>query len=175
MRGIVHSLGMAGLFALCAAGSALAQHPQKREGFWIGFGFGYGSADVKSDTIPAAASRESGPTGFIKLGGALSKKVLLGGEVNAWTKSESGATFTLGNVSAAAYFYPAPETGFFLKGGVGFADYEGRAGHVFHAAGDYEIDFAGLDGAGGGGDGVHAGAAEAIYRGTGNFFGQSCE
>jgi len=123
MRGIVRSLGMAGMFALCAAGSALAQHPQRREGFWIGFGFGYGSADVKSDTIPAAATRESGPTGFIKLGGALSKKVLLGGEVNAWRKSESGATFTIGNVSAAAYFYPAPATGFFLKGGVGFADF----------------------------------------------------
>jgi hypothetical protein len=114
---------MAGILALCAAGSALAQRPQTRDGFWIGFGIGYGSADVKSDSIPAAASRESGPTGFLKLGGALGKKVLLGGEVNAWTKSESGLTLTLGNVSAAAYFYPAPATGFYLKGGVGFANF----------------------------------------------------
>lgn len=63
MRGIVRSLGMAGMFALCAAGSALAQHPQRREGFWIGFGFGYGSADVKSDTIPAERPAKAAPPG----------------------------------------------------------------------------------------------------------------
>ncbi len=67
-----------------------------------------------------ATGREGGATGFIKLGGTLSKSVLLGGEVNAWMKSGSGVTFTLGNVSAAAYFYPVPKTGFFLKGGVGY-------------------------------------------------------
>lgn len=47
--------------------------------------------------------------------------MLLGGEVNVWTKSDSGLTVDLGNVSAAVYFYPAPASGFFLKGGLGFA------------------------------------------------------
>jgi len=93
---------------------ARAQHPQTREGFWIGFGFGYGSADLKSPTLDSlgATGREAGATGFVKLGGTLSKSVLLGGEVNAWVKSEGGVTFTVGNVSAAAYFYPAPSRTF---------------------------------------------------------------
>ncbi len=39
-----------------------------------------------------ATGREGGATGFVKLGGTLSKSVLLGGEVNAWVKSEGGVT-----------------------------------------------------------------------------------
>jgi len=41
-----------------------------------------------------------------------------------------GTTVTAGNVSFTAYFYPAPANGFFLRGGLGFADYkeEGSSG-----------------------------------------------
>jgi len=49
------------------------------------------------------------------------------------------------------------------EGTVGFAHDEGGARHAFDAAGDSEVAFAGLDGARNGTDGVHAGAAEAIY------------
>lgn len=122
MRPLARIVGVVSILAAGIAGRALAQHPQTREGFWIGFGFGHGSADLKSPTLDSlgATGREGGATGFVKLGGTLSKSVLLGGEVNAWVKSESGVTFTVGNVSAAAYFYPAPQTGFFVKGGVGY-------------------------------------------------------
>ena len=122
MQAVHRILGMVGILVVGVGGSVLAQRPQTREGFWIGFGFGYGSADLKSPTLDSlgATGREGGATGFVKLGGTLSKSVLLGGEVNAWVKSVSGVTTTLGNVSAAAYFYPAPQTGFFLKGGVGY-------------------------------------------------------
>jgi len=122
MRPLARIVGVVSILAAGIAGRALAQHPQTREGFWIGFGFGHGSADLKSPTLDSlgATGREGGTTGFVKLGGTLSKSVLLGGEVNAWVKSESGVTFTVGNVSAAAYFYPAPQTGFFVKGGVGY-------------------------------------------------------
>jgi hypothetical protein len=53
----------------------------------------------------------------------MSKQVLLGGEIDAWTKSDSGFTDQLGNVSAAVYYYPAVSSGFFLKGGVGFSTF----------------------------------------------------
>ncbi|MGH8245753.1 MAG: hypothetical protein ACREUU_04905 [Gammaproteobacteria bacterium] len=108
-----------------AAGVASAQRPQTREGFWIGFGFGGGSAGLSCNTSfdPACANltRETGFTGHLRIGGTLSPKVLLGGESTAWTKKESGVTAQLGNLAAVVYFYPAPATGFFVKGGPGFS------------------------------------------------------
>ncbi len=35
----------------CAASAAQAQYPQRRDGFWIGFGLGYGSANVSCDNF----------------------------------------------------------------------------------------------------------------------------
>ena len=129
MRATARCLAFAAGLALALTSVAQAQHPQTREGFWIGFGFGYGSAGLTC-TSPCAfnsSAKGGGATGYIKLGGTLNSKVLLGGEVNGWTKNISGATptttETVGNVSGAVYFYPAPASGFFLKGGVGFADY----------------------------------------------------
>src|SRR5437867_6722771 len=74
-----------GLWTLVAAAvlpatTALAA-TQEREGFWIGFGAGYGSANAKCDHC-VATGREGGLAGFLKLGGTLNRKVLLGAEFN---------------------------------------------------------------------------------------------
>ena len=122
MRAALRCVGSLAVVALCGAGAASAQRPQTREGFWIAFGFGYGSAKPSCDLCGSLDSR-GGATGFLKLGGTLTKQVLLGGEINAWTKSENGVTDQLGNVSAALYYYPAVASGFFLKGGVGFSSF----------------------------------------------------
>jgi hypothetical protein len=122
MRAATRFLGALGVLLLCGAGAASAQHPQHREGFWIGFGFGYGSANGTCTGCSSAS--EGGVTGFLKLGGTLSPKVLLGGAVNAFSKASNGATETLGNVTASVFYYPAPASGFFLTGGLGFSDYD---------------------------------------------------
>ena len=122
MRAVTGFLAILGVLTVAGARQSAAQHPQTREGFWIGFGFGYGSEKPSCDSCGTIDSK-SGFTGFIKLGGTLSKQVLLGGEINAWTKSDSGVTDQLGNVSAAVYYYPAVKSGFFLKGGVGFSTF----------------------------------------------------
>lgn len=109
-----------GVLAGLAASAASAQHAQTRKGFWIGFGFGGGSADISCNGC-GTTTRETGFTGYLKIGGTLTPKVLLGGESIAWTKKESGITATLGNLAAAVYLYPAPATGFFLKGGPSFS------------------------------------------------------
>ncbi len=125
MRAALRLLTAIGVLTIGGTGAAAAQHPQTREGFWIGFGFGYGSSHLScgSGCAFADSAKGGGATGFIKLGGTVSPQLLLGGEVNAWVKDVGGATESVGNVSFAAYYYPAAASGFFLKGGVGYASY----------------------------------------------------
>jgi len=104
---------------LAVAAGLSAQHPQVRQGFWIAFGLGYGSADLTCDGCNF--DREGGGVGHIRLGGTLSPKVLLGGDVTGWTKDKDGVTFTAGNVSMVVLYYPMAEGGLFVKGGAGFS------------------------------------------------------
>ena len=103
-----------------------AQKAQTRKGFWIGFGFGYGSFGVSCDGCNS--NREGSMSGYLKMGGTISPHVLLGGETNGWTKSESGATITAGNASFAAYYYPDTAGGVFLRGGFGISNFHGDDG-----------------------------------------------
>jgi hypothetical protein len=100
---------------LCAQEEAPANKNQ-RDGFFIGFGFGYGSLSLEG-----ADGTEGGLSGMLRIGGALSQKVLIGVETNGWTKSEGGATLTFGTLTGAVQFYPSANGGFFLTGGAGVA------------------------------------------------------
>jgi hypothetical protein len=122
-RGIAAVAAVAAV-SLLAVSTAAAQHPQTRKGFWIGFGFGYGSYGCTGCSSTGSVS------GYLKLGGTLNKHWLLGGETDGWTKSESGVTFTAGNVSATAYYYPQPASGFFARAGVGFSEARASSGGV---------------------------------------------
>ena len=121
MRITSRMLGAA-LGLVLTAGVLQAQNPQDKHGFWIGFGAGYGSADVSCDGC-GNPDRLGSVSGFLKLGGTLSQQFLLGGEFDGWTKKSSGITEYLGNASVAVHFYPSVKYGFFLKGGGGMATY----------------------------------------------------
>ena len=111
------------LAGLCAAASAArAQYPQRRDGFWIGFGLGYGSSQVTCDSC-RRVSRQGGVTGFLKLGGAPSRNLLIGAALNGWAHSDGSATETMANVTASLYLYPRRRSGFFVTGGVGLSTY----------------------------------------------------
>jgi hypothetical protein len=104
-----------------------AQHPQVRKGFWIGFGLGYGSADVSCDGC-ASTSRGTGLSTYLKLGGTLSSKVLLGGEIDGMTTTSSlglpsvgSVDILVGSMTGTVTYYPAVKSGFFVKGGAGFS------------------------------------------------------
>lgn len=103
-------------------GATAQGRPQTRQGFFIGFGLGVGSFGCEG-----CGSRETGGAGYLKLGGAVSPRLLVGGEWSAWTKEEGGARVTHANVSAIAQFYPSAASGFFLKGGLGFSRKEASA------------------------------------------------
>jgi hypothetical protein len=116
--------------ALCALTCLFSASPapaQERSGFWIGFGGGVGSAGVSCDDCEGG-DRETAAVGYVKLGGTLSERVLLGAEVNLWSKEQEGVTLNLYDAVATLTFYPQPTSGFFLKGGVGasFLDTEFR-------------------------------------------------
>src|SRR5207249_1222133 len=65
------------------------------------------------------SGRTGALSGNISLGGTLSPKLLLGVSTNGWTKSDSGATLTVGTLTAAVRFYPSATGGFFMTGGLG--------------------------------------------------------
>jgi hypothetical protein len=140
MRSVTRVIAGVGVLIGATVGAAWAQHPQVRDGFWIGFGFGYGSASLSCGSGCSFSDRAKGggATGFLKLGGTLSPKVLLGGDVTVWVKDVSGTTEEAGNVSFAVYYYPAPASGFFLKGGAGFGSF------MLHDGGSAEAGGPGL-------------------------------
>jgi len=106
--------------------TAQAQAPPARHGFWGAFGLGYGNNGLTciSGCSFNSTAKGGGLTVALKLGGTPSPRVRLGGEVNLWTKDQNGVTESVGNVSAAVYFYPSPRSGFFLKGGVGVGSFQ---------------------------------------------------
>lgn len=121
MRYILTALALA---TLAPAASAQG-HPQTRQGFWIGFGLGYASL---SYSCSGCSGSEGGLSGYLKMGGTVSPKLLIGGETNGWVKSQNGTTVTAGNASAAAYFFPSPSSGLFLRGGIGVATLSASSG-----------------------------------------------
>jgi hypothetical protein len=113
------------------ATSAVAQdtHPQVRDGFTVSFGFGGGSAGATCGGCNS--DREKAPSGYLRLGGAVRPNLIIGGEVNGWSKKETDqgfeSTVTIATVNAIAQWYPQTTTGFFLIGGVGLGSMEVKA------------------------------------------------
>jgi hypothetical protein len=118
--GKLKATGFCALLAILLATTAQAQQAQTRQGFWIGGGMGYGSMGLGCSSC-AGVGREGSVTGYFKLGGTLRQNILLGVEMNGWTKSAGTGRVTMGNFSGAAYWYPMPAQGLFLKGGAGYS------------------------------------------------------
>jgi len=121
MRIVARVVALGGVL-VAVAPPAEAQYPQRREGFWIGFGLGYGSANITCDSC-GSGPRTGGVTAFVKLGGTPSRNLLIGGAINGWSHSSGGATETIGNVTASLFYYPVAASGLFLSGGLGFSSY----------------------------------------------------
>jgi len=117
---------MVSVVMLCQGKAATAQQPPTRSGFWAALGLGYGANTLTCSNGCSFSSDAKGGavTASLKMGGTPKASLRLGGEVNLWLKDLAGVTEAVGNVSAAAYFYPAPRSGLFLKGGVGLSSFE---------------------------------------------------
>ena len=102
--------------------SLQAQGGHAHDGFWIGFGIGGGSAKVVDSDQDALG----GGAAYLRLGGTLSQRWLLGGEVIGWGRSEDNISYTRSNTTVTAMFYPSQNGGFYLKGGLGFSFVDAR-------------------------------------------------
>ncbi|HEU4799029.1 MAG TPA: hypothetical protein VFS94_00230 [Gemmatimonadales bacterium] len=106
-------LGAALALALSAT-PALAQDMPARSGFWFSGGLGAGSLGCDG-----CDGRTTSFSGNLTFGGTLSDRVLLGVGTTGWTKSEDGASLTVGTLDARVRYYPMLRSGFFLTGGLG--------------------------------------------------------
>ena len=98
-----------------------AQHPNTRQGFWYGFGFGAGSSQLHCEICNDQSGTDL--SAAIRAGGVLSKSWLLGAELTGWTNSQDVATRRSWSANAIALWYPWPERGAYLKGGFGITGY----------------------------------------------------
>ena len=114
-----------GILALALPGTADAQTPQARDGFWFNVGLGYGSLGCEN-----CDSREGGFSGGLSLGTTLSSKLLVGVGTTAWTKEEDGGRLTAGTLTALARFYPSATGGLFIVGGLGLGSVEVSVGGI---------------------------------------------
>jgi hypothetical protein len=94
-------------------------HESTRKGFWLGLGLGAGgeSYDVRpgigySDVLYR-------PTVSLRLGGTVSPRLRLGGEVLSWINDAGPAVESLSSALFIAQFYPFSRSGLYLKGGLG--------------------------------------------------------
>jgi len=101
--------------AATAAGQDSDRPPVAHRGFWIGFGLGggYNFSDFAQDN-------RAGVGGFLRMGGTVSQKVLIGGEVSGWGRDIGGGMFSEAGATAIVMFYPAGP-GAYVKAGAGFA------------------------------------------------------
>jgi len=113
------------LFATLASDSlAIEQFPQKREGFFIGAGLGWGNADANV-TVVGDLQRKNGSTGNFRLGWAIRDNWVAGYEFSGFAaffsqNSANDLRWVLTLSSLAVTWWPGNE-GWYVRGGIGIA------------------------------------------------------
>ena len=120
MRHVVTAVLVIALIStVCMVIPASAGQPHDRNGFFMGFGLGAGTAGWEGTT-----DRAGGGIGNFRLGYAPAPNVTVGLENSSWMKKESVGTIDLTLMYTVTTFgvtYFPNNNGLYLKGGVGFA------------------------------------------------------
>lgn len=110
------------------AGTLAAQEVQGGDALWFGAGLGPGVARVSCDIC--RADRGTAATGVLRLGGRLTRGVLVGAEATLWAGGvQGGVTETMWGLGPVGYFYPRAGGTFYWKAGVGFLSWRSTDGH----------------------------------------------
>ena len=107
-------IAVTGLLML-ASGTAAAQGT-RYDGYWGSLGVGAGGRLVSEG---GETEWTTGGTFSVRMGGVLSDRFLLGGEIVLWGRDENQVFVTRGNGTVSLLFFPLDRAGFFVKGGGG--------------------------------------------------------
>jgi hypothetical protein len=148
-RGVI-----AGAALLFLGGVAAAQetprglvevHDSERQGFWGALGIGAGGEAFDLRDGLGYSGDLYRPTVSLRLGGTPSRYLRLGGEVLGWIDDQGNRTESITSILFISQLYPAPATGFYLKGGLGLGRNQVDFDDGFGVG---DTGFAGLVGAG---------------------------
>lgn len=108
---------------LAAASPLHAQDMASRAkgGAWFTAGVGGGWARV--NCAICRTDRNAGPSAAVRFGTTVRPGLLIGAELDGWTRSSDDVRSMLTAGGAAAWIYPNPERGLFLKAGAGLVRY----------------------------------------------------
>lgn len=116
-------LRSATLALLCASPLVAQGGAPSRDGLTASIGLGIGSAGVSCDECES--QREAAPALMLRIGGAYAPDLILGVELNGWSKSEvvdatgDEARVRIATINAVAQWYSQLDGGFFVLGGIG--------------------------------------------------------
>ena len=88
-----------------------------RSGYSFSLGLGGGSNALSCGGC--VSTRETGASGYLRVGKGMTPSVMAGVELNGWNKSENQGTARTSMLSAIGQYYPSLTNGFFAKSGVG--------------------------------------------------------
>jgi hypothetical protein len=98
-----------------------AQNRAAENRFWISAGAGGGWARVACAIC--RADRNLGPAAYLRVGVSAREGLLIGTEVNAWTREREDEREWTRALGAVAYLYPRAAGPLFVKGGVSYVGF----------------------------------------------------
>ncbi|HEV7990423.1 MAG TPA: autotransporter domain-containing protein [Gemmatimonadaceae bacterium] len=116
----------------------------------MGLGVGAGAAGIPVDCLDVATggcpgaefSRRNAPAGYVRIGGAIAPRLVLAGEMNAWSRREHtpvSERLTVATLNAVLQWYPRTSSGFFLSGGLGYGRWQWNTDFVLNTPGGGQI------------------------------------
>jgi hypothetical protein len=113
----------ASAIALMMAAPVFGQRIHDRSGFWVAGAVSGSSVRINCSLTDCSSDRRTGISGYLQIGGTLSRQTLVGVEANGWRASDAVARREYFTVTAVGYLFPSVDYPFFLKFGVGAGRY----------------------------------------------------
>ena len=97
-----------------------------RQGMWLSVGLGAGAASLHC-RICSGDQGTKGTSGYLRAGTTINRRLLLGGEINGWLRSDESGHQRVVVFTGDGYWYPNPRHGYYFKGGLGYSTYRQSA------------------------------------------------